>query len=158
MSTNIGKVNGREVLYFNVTDFSVTDLFPSDNWMILVIADEEQSSRLWSFAEKCIDKKVLYVYGTGGAGTEIDEVFHMADVSRRVRAGIDLYGPNAYDDAARTVWDNDIEKAFSLAVIVANYDTIPIHKMVVANLTKLDYKQVIEELIRKINTRWMPGR
>ena len=68
MLINCGSINNREIFYSDIGDtFNEVESFPSKNWLIFAIADKNQVGKLYSFAEKCLDRGVLYICGAGEA-------------------------------------------------------------------------------------------
>ena len=85
MLLNCGYVNNRNIYYCDLgNDFTRIEEFPTKNWLLFAIADKGQLGLLYSFAEKCLDKNVLYICGAGEAGSEIDDAFDLVIVDRKL--------------------------------------------------------------------------
>ena len=149
-------LNNREIVYSNIsTDFSEISHFPSKNWLLVAIADKEQVSLLPRFAELCVERNVLYVCGAGGAASEIDDEFDIVSVNRAIEAGKN-FDDQTFEDTPLTTWHASFEEALWFGITAASHETLPIAKVIVANLTDRDYKELVGEIIMQIHSGWLP--
>ena len=152
----LGKINNRNVEYIKTTDLSVLKgNLPDDNWILLAIADIEQTEKIYELSVICFDHNVRYVCGTGSGGTKIDDLFDDQYLIRLFKAGKELIAENM-DDMPMTVWNENFEEEFWFATCLANEDNVELNKVVCINLTNVDYENIISELIIKLKTGWTP--
>ena len=150
------KVNNREILYSNIAknkvDFSKTDL---KNWVVLVIEDDIKNTSLQAFENFCIEKNVLYMHATGKACCEVDDLFDWISIQRQEQGKFPSW-MIADKDVLMTSWDYNLEEAFWFITTAANYDNHVIGTVLVANMTSTSYTSLIQELITRINSGWLP--
>ncbi|HMC01549.1 MAG TPA: hypothetical protein VKN14_10995 [Flavobacteriaceae bacterium] len=152
----LGKINNRDVEYIKTTDFSILKgKLPNDNWILLAIADIEQTNEIYELSVICFDHNVRYVCGTGSGGTKIDDLFDDQYLIRLFKTGKELI-PENMDDMPMTVWSENFEEEFWFATYLANEDNVELNKVVCINLTDVDYENKISELIVKLKTGWTP--
>ena len=152
----LGKINDREIEYFKPSNLnSLKGKLPKDNWILLAVADIEQTKEINELSVICFDHNVRYVCGTGSGGTIIDDYFDEEYLIRLFRAGKEPIAENL-DDMPMTVWNENFEDEFWFATCLANEENIELNKVVCINLTNVDYENKISELINKINSGWIP--
>ena len=139
----LGKINDRNVEYIKVNDLSVLKgKLPKDNWILLAVADIEQTNKIHELSVICFDHYVRYVCGTGSGGTKIDDYFDEEYLIRLFRAGKEPIDENL-DDMPMTVWSENFEEEFWFATCLANEENIELNKVVCINLTDVDYENEI---------------
>jgi hypothetical protein len=157
MLLNCGYINNREIFYSDIGNgFSEIESFPPKNWLLFAIADQDQLGRLYSFAEKCLDRGVLYICGAGEACSEIDDAFDSVMVDRKL-AGLNRdLTQDDFHDSPMTTWHHDFDEGFWFSVTTAYHEEQLIDKVIVANLTEKNYEFRIKELVEKIQAGWFP--
>jgi len=157
MTTFPEKINTRKIVYLNIQDslleFSQTVL---NNWVVFIIADDITNPILRAFANLCIDKSVLYMHATGKACSETDDLFDWISIERQEQNGKLPNWMTTDEDVLMTSWDYDFSSAFWFITTAANYDDHPIDTVLVANFTSANHSNLIQELIVKINSGWLP--
>ena len=157
MLLNCGSINNREIFYCDIrNDFSEIESFPSKNWLLFAIADRDQLGGLSSFAEKCLDRDVLYICGAGEACSEIDDAFDFVMVDRKLASLNRDLTQDDFHDSPMTTWHHDFDEGFWFSVAAAYHEKELIDKVVVANLTAKNYEFRIKELLEKIRAGWLP--
>ena len=158
MLLNFGSLNNREIFYCDIAnDFSEIESFPSKNWLLFAIADQDQLGGLYSFAEKCLDRGVLYICGTGEACSEIDDAFDFVMVDRKLASLNRDLTQDDFDDSPMTTWHHDFDEGFWFSVTTAYHEEELIDKVIVANLTAKNYGSRIRKLVEKIQSGWLPS-
>jgi hypothetical protein len=151
-------INDRNILYLDIQqDLQPLEAANLKNWVLFVIEDNINNPILGQFADTCIDKDVLYVCMAGKACSEVDDLFDFKMVDRE-QTGAKL--PSWYqsgDDVLMTSWHHDFEEGFWFALTTANYESLPINTVVVANLTGDNYLPIIQRLTKKITEGWPPS-
>jgi hypothetical protein len=157
MLQNCGLINDRNVLYCDIQR-SLTEIeeFPTENWLLFAIADKDQLGLLPLFAEKCLDKGVLYICGAGQASSEIDDAFDLVIVERKLASLNRDLTEEDFDDSPMTTWHSDFDEGFWFSVTAACHETEKIQHVIVANLTQQCYESRIKDLINQINSGWLP--
>jgi hypothetical protein len=151
-------INSRKILYQDIKD-DLQELasLNLENWVLFVIEDRKDNPILWSFAQLCIDKELLYMAAVGDACSQIDDLFDWAMLSRQ-QEGRNL--PSWWlsdEDVLMTTWHHDFNEGFWYITSVACYEDWPIDTVLVANLTPINYLPVIKDLAKKIKTGWLPS-
>jgi hypothetical protein len=158
MLINCGLLNDRNILYCDVgSDLAKTGEFPTANWLLFAIADKGQLELLYSFAEKCLDRGVLYICGAGEASSEIDDAFDFVVLDRKLASLKRDLTEDDFDDSPMTTWHNDFDEGFWFAATTAYHEKEAIGHVIVANLTQESYEFRIKDLIAKINSGWLPS-
>jgi len=153
-----GSINNRQIFYCDIgNDFNEIESFPSKNWLLFVIADQDQLGRLYSFAEKCLDRGVLYICGAGEACSEIDDAFDFAIVDGKLASLNRDLTQDDFRDSPMTTWHDDFDEGFWFSVTTAYHEEQLIDKVIVANLTEKNYEFRIKELVDKIHAGWLPS-
>jgi hypothetical protein len=152
----LGVIRGRVIQYFDLYDNNWASSLPKKNWLLLLIADEDQIPVLDNIAKACLKNKVLYICGMGRAAAEIEEAF-----DEEISFGnIDfLNGGNIetdYDTPATTM-HRDFDEGFWFASVAAKHEQLPIEDIFCLNLSQQNYKKRIINLIEKINAGWLPS-
>ena len=154
MLLNCGYLNSRNIYYCDLgNDFTKIEEFPSKNWLLFAIADKGQLGLLYSFAEKCLDRNVLYICG---AGSEIDDAFDSVIVDSRLASSNRDLTQNDFDDSPMTTWHRDFDEGFWFFVTTASREKEIIEQVVVANITEESYEVRIKDLVAKISSGWLP--
>lgn len=125
--------------------------------MLFAIADRDQLGMLHAFAEKCLELDVLYICGAGEAGSEIDDTFDMVIVDKKLASLTRDLTQGDFEDSPMTTWHQDFDEGFWFSATVAHHEREFIDKLVVANLTANSYEIIVNELISKINSGWLPS-
>jgi len=158
MTKVLGTINNRQILYLDVED-NVDEfaLMPLKNWILFIIEDDDRNPILYSFADLCIDKEVLYVCATGKACSEVDDLFDMIMVMREIEGQKLPSWFKTDEDVLMTSWHHDFNEGFWFATTLASYENFTIDSVLAANLTKQNYLPQIQDLVRKINEGWLPS-
>ena len=157
MTTNLGSINNKQILYLNVGDN--VDAFasiPLKNWVLFIIEDNIHNPILNSFAEICIGNEVLYVCTAGKACSEVEDLFDMIMVMKEIDGKTLPSWMKTDEDVLMTTCHNDFDEGFWFATTLATYENFTIDSVLVANLTKQDYLHHIQDLVKKINEGWLP--
>jgi hypothetical protein len=153
-----GTINDREILYIDIKD-SITEFEQMDlnSWVCYVIADDISHPFLNLFAECSISKNLLYMAATGKACSEVDDLFDMEIVNRKIEG---LKMPDWYqceDDVLLTTWNQSLSEGFWFLTTTARYDDHPIKTVLVANFTEVDFFEEIQFLTNNIRAGWIPS-
>ncbi len=151
----IGVINQREIFYLNHRDNPFWQFsLPESNWLLFAIVHEEDVSRINEFSEKCLDKKVCYICGTGQAGSTLEDIFDLELLNRNIQhKGKEL---TDQEEVPLSSWHEDLDEGFWFAATVANHSVLPIHRVICINLSKIDYRNRILNLIKDIHNGWQP--
>jgi hypothetical protein len=151
-------INNRKIFYTNIKDdLQELERFSLKNWVIFVIEDDILNPLLEPFANLCLDKSVLYMMATGKACSEVDDLFDDQFVSRQRRNLKLPYWYSSDDDVLMTAWNYSLDEAFWFITTTANYENYKIENVVVANFTRIDYLNQLEDLTKKIANGWLPS-
>lgn len=157
MLQNCGYCKNRHIFYCDLeNDLNKTEEFPTKNWLLFAIADKAQLDLLYSFAERCLDRNVLYICGAGEACSEIDDAFDMVVVDRRSTDLNKDLTQDDFKDTPMTTWHYDLDEGFWFAVTTACHEKESIKQVVVANLTEKSYERYIKDLVERIDAGWLP--
>jgi hypothetical protein len=151
-------INNRKILYLDIKD-NLNELANADftNWVLFVIEDDATNPILWSFAELCIDKDLLYMTAVGKACSKIDDLFDEVMNVKEFQGRQLPSWMKSSEDVLMTSWDHNFNEGFWFITTVANYEGLLIDTVVVANLTPNDHCPIIRELTEKINKGWLPS-
>jgi len=75
MSAPLGKIRNRQIQYFGINDKNWLALLPDKNWLLFLIADDEQIPQFDDILKICLERNVLYVCSTGKAANKIEDIF-----------------------------------------------------------------------------------
>jgi len=159
MTITVGNVNSRTVLYFDVqAQPKWTEKIPEEGWILLAIADENQTDLIDQIAKECIAKNVTYVCGVGKGGSYIDDAFDWEIISRDLNGT--LPKNEVYKDGLMTTWHKNIEEGFWFwfASSLAYHEKVSTNVIVCLNLTPKSCKDEITKLIKKVNSGWLPQK
>lgn len=149
MLERVGKVNEREVYYFNTLNGSDWE-FPK-NWILFIITSDSNIKSIMEFAKLCLDNNVLYVCCAGDAASIAEDIFDEEFVWRKILAGDD-----EYSDVLMTTFHKDFSEGLWFATSVAVHESQVIENIVCADFSASNNKKLIIDLIKKINAGWLP--
>ena len=150
-------INNRNVFYLEIRD-SLEEFrrLQLQNWVVYVIEDDKNNPILSEFVEICINKDLLYMYATGKACSEIDDLFDMNLVMREIEKKPMPSWFTSDDDLLMTTWHHDFDEGFWYCTTLTNHDRRSIHLVLVVNLTKANYLPRIKKLTKLISEGWFP--
>ncbi len=124
---------------------------PSDNWCLIIIADEKEQNYFDEIIIKSIDRNVGYICGVGKQHDLIHEKAYEEIVFREVDID-DYYLPK---HCIMTVGDEDFEKGIWFGLNLTFNPETEINEIVILDLTKKPFSKTIE-LIKKMENGYLP--
>ena len=126
--------------------------FPTDNWCLLLIADDKQTNYFDEIIRKSINRNVGYICGIGQQAelihTMADDEIGFRDVDNE-----DNYLPK---HNIMTVGDQDFENGLWFGLnLTFNSDT-EINTIVILDVTKEAYKKTVD-LIKRMESGYLPA-
>ncbi|MBI4932026.1 MAG: hypothetical protein HY841_14810 [Bacteroidetes bacterium] len=155
---NIGQHFDRQIFYLNPRQAkNWADSLPTDNWAVLLIADNLDSDLINKIANQCLDKNVRYVCATGQQSKAIEETFDQFIVQRKIDSGESADSPDNFEDSPLTVSDDSLEEEFWFSLTTAFHPNFDITKVICLDLTDSGQKEKLTDLVTKINSGWLPS-
>ncbi len=136
---------------FDTTKNWISD-FPTDNWCLILIADERQTSYFDEIIRKSIDRNVGYIYGVGRQAKLIHD---MADVEIGFR-DVDIDDHYLPEHLIMTVDDEDFEDGIWCGINLTFNPETEINEIVIVDVTKKAFKKTTE-LIKKFENGYLPA-
>lgn len=145
-------ITNRKISYveFDTTKNWIID-FPTDNWCLILIADEKKSTYFDEIIRKSIDRNVGYICGVGKQHDLIHEMADEVLVFREVDID-DYYLPK---HSIMTVGDEDFENGIWFGLNLTFNNETEINEIVILDLTKKAYPK-LTELINKMENGYLP--
>lgn len=126
--------------------------FPTDNWCLILIADEKQTNYFDEIIRKSIDRNVGYICGVG---KQADLIHNMADEEIGFR-DIDIDDHYLPEHVIMTVGDEDFENGIWFGLnLTFNSDT-EINEIVILDVTKKAFEKTTE-LIKRLEKGYLPA-
>ena len=125
--------------------------FPTDNWCLIIIADEKQTRYFDEIIRKSINRNVGYICAIGKQQELIHDLADEEIVFRDVNIE-NRYLPN---HTIMTVGDEDFEEGIWFGLNCTFNDESEIKEIVILDLTKDAYKPTVE-LIEKFEKGYLP--
>lgn len=151
---SIGVINEREVYYFRITDKERWfDFLPFGNWLVMPLSDERNEILIDIVAQKCLEKKVVYICTTGKYGEYIHDVFDETIADSRFQ--IDSSDELEHDPV--TTWDAEIVECLWFALYSAQGEHSKIEKIVCLDFaSEQSNERTIVALMSRFSTGWVP--
>src|SRR4051812_48525507 len=109
----LGERNDRQVFYLKVNGSeNWLDELPDENWLALPIGDEKNIQAYTRLADKCIDKKVVYMCAIGQSSELIHDIFDEMVVGKKILNGESVESEDDFENSPMTTWDNDFDNGF----------------------------------------------
>ncbi len=145
-------ITSRRIGYveYNTSKNWTTD-FPSENWCLIIIADEKQPRYFDEIIRKSIDRDVGYICAIG----KQQELIHALADEEIVFRNVDVENHYLPKHKIMTVGDEDFEEGIWFGLNCTFNDGSEIKEIVILDLTKTAYKSAIE-LIRKFEKGYLP--
>ncbi|MEJ8755687.1 hypothetical protein WG947_01655 [Pontibacter sp. H259] len=149
----LGTVDGKAILYQkHDTSVNWAKVMPTENWLLMIIADEKPSTVLIEIARKSINRGVCYVCCLSSQAEKQHDIFR-EDIDVREVEIENNYLPG-YE--IMTTWHRDFSEGVWFAMYLAWHEEQEINTIFCLNAGKEDSEEVILELINKINQGWVP--
>ncbi len=126
--------------------------FPTDNWCLIIIADEKKPKYFNEIIRKSIDRNVGYICAIGKQHTEIRELTDEIIAIRESEIE-DNYLPK---HGIITVGDEDFENGIWYGLNLTFNQETDIVEIIILDLTKLAFKK-ITDLIKKMENGYLPA-
>jgi hypothetical protein len=154
---HLGEINGRQVLYLKVDgNENWFDELPTENWLVLPIGDDQNIQAYFKLADKCIDKKVVYVCTLGQCCELIHDIFDEEIVGKKISNGESVESEDEFENSPMTTWDYNFASGFWFAVTSAYDGDKLIDKVVCIDYTS-GVKNFLIELLNKFHQEWLPS-
>lgn len=124
---------------------------PTDNWCLIIIADEKEQNYFEEIISKSIDRNVGYICGVGKQHDLIHNIADKEIVFREVNIN-DYYLPK---HCIMTVGDEDFENGIWFGLKLTFNPETEINEIVILDLTKKAFSKTIE-LIKKMEKGYLP--
>lgn len=153
-----GEYNSRQIFYLATREPNEwLEKLPNENWLALIIGNDNEIQLYSDLANICLEKNVLYVCTVGLACELIHDIFDEAYVSKKIDAGISVESEEFLKDSPMTSWHNNFEEGVWFAIIAANDGVKDINKVIFIDLTKDTIRQKLFELVGKIKEGYSPS-
>ena len=158
----LGKVNNREIKYFNIR--SNPNWFyqlPSEYWIAFTIADIEDQELLNDATIKCLDKGVLYTCSAGQLASETEDYFIQEIAWRETQKEESTGIPADFDKTPSSSFGRNFSEEFWFSTTLANPtindEYLKVETVACIDFTSKGVKEYIRKLIIKINGGWLPS-
>ena len=158
----LGQVNSREIQYINIRfhpNWSEQLFFKS--WVAFTVADIQDRELLNEVTMKCLDKGVLYTCSAGQLASETEDYFDQEIVWREVQVEESTGIQADYDKTPMTTFHSNFSEGFWFSTHLANPtindENLKVDSVVCIDFTSAGVKQYLIELIKKINSGWLPS-
>ena len=146
----LGRILERDIK-FEVYDTSknwIAD-FPTENWALVIIAEEENRNYFDEIIRKAIDRNVGYIHSIG---KQHDLIHNIADEEIVIRDVENLYLPK---HVIMTTGDEDFEDGMWYGIYVTLNEETEINQVVVLDVTKKAFEKTLE-LVEKFDLGYLP--
>ena len=146
------KITDRKISFVEYdTSKNWIEKIPSDNWCLIIIADEKKQNYFDEIIRKSIDRNVGYICGVGKQHDLIHEMADEEIVFREVDID-DYYLPK---HCIMTVGDEDFENGIWFGLNLTFNPETEINEIVILDLTKKAFSKTTE-LIKKMENGYLP--
>lgn len=150
--TLIGNLNNRVINYVEYdTSKNWIEIFPNENWNIVIIANDKNERYFNEIISKSIDKNVVYICSVG---KQHDFIHDMAD-DEIVYRDVDIENLYLPKHHIITVSDEDVEEGIWFGIYSAYTDEVEIKQILILDFTK-NTKEKIIKLISKFQAGYLP--
>ena len=150
--TLIGNLNNRVINYVEYdTSNNWIEIFPNENWNIVIIANDKNERYFNEIISKSIDKNVVYICSVG---KQHDFIHDMAD-DEIVYRDVDIENLYLPKHHIITVSDEDVEEGIWFGIYSAYTDEVEIKQILILDFTK-NTKEKIIKLISKFQAGYLP--
>ena len=125
--------------------------FPTNNWCLIIIADEKQTNYFDEIIRKSIDRNVGYICGVG---KQADLIHNMADEEIEFR-DVDIDDHYLPMHVIMTVGDLDFENGIWFGLHLTFNSETEINEIIIVDVTKKAFDKTTE-LIKKFETGYLP--
>lgn len=149
----LGKTKLRDIYYISVNDIKDLNIneLPDQNWLAFVFSDIRDKQLIKKIAEGCVEKNFLYLCSSGNS----DELIH-AIFDEVIIDNVYNIKNSKIDKDIMTAGSKNFENEFWFAIMVAYHPYKSIDSVVCIDIG-LNKKEEIKELIKKIDTNWVPS-
>ena len=125
--------------------------FPTENWALVIIAEEENRNYFDEIIRKAIERNVSYIHSVG---KQHDLIHDMADEEIVFRE-VDIEKLYLPKHLIMTTGVEDFENGIWYGVYVTHNEETEINQVVILDVTKKSFEKTLE-LIRKFEMGYLP--
>ncbi len=125
--------------------------FPTENWCLIIIADDKQTNYFNEIIKKSIDRDVGYICAIG---KQHDLIHNLAD-EEIVFRDVDIENHYLPKHTIMTVGDEDFEEGIWFGLYCTFNDGTEIKEIVILDLTKSAFEPTTE-LIKRFENGYLP--
>ena len=148
----LAKIINRQIT-FEVYDTSknwIAD-FPTENWALVIVADDENKNYFDEIIRKAIDRNVGYIHCVG---KQHDLIHNMAD-EEIVFRDVDIEKLHLPKHIIMTTGIEDFENGIWYGIYVTHNEETEINHVVILDITKKAFKKTLK-LVRKFENGYLP--
>ena len=147
---NITEIKGRQIKFeeFNTSKNWIAE-FPTENWCLIIIADEENRNYFDEIIRKAIDRNVGYIYSVG---KQHDAIHDMADDELLIRDIENLHLPK---HIVMTAGNEDFENGIWCGIYITYQDETEINQVIILDVTKKAFEKTAK-LVRRFELGYVP--
>jgi hypothetical protein len=141
-----GKVNNRDIIYQkHAVDVNWTKAMPTNNWLLIVVIEEQNRRILDEISRKAIVNNACYICCIGKQAELFHDMIDEEIVFRQVYID-NLYMP-PFD--ILTTYETKLNEGLWFAGHAANHSTVKIDTILCLDASKLQVKEAINRLINR---------
>jgi hypothetical protein len=146
----IAEINNRNICFEEYgTSKNWIAKFPTENWCLVIVAEEENRNYFDEIIRKAIDRNVGYIHSVG----KQHELIHdLADEEIVIREVENLYLPK---HMIMTTGDEDFEDGIWFGIYLTHNEVADIEQVIVLDVSRKAREKTIE-LIKKFELGYLP--
>ncbi|MFL1896431.1 hypothetical protein ACJRPK_12070 [Aquimarina sp. 2-A2] len=126
--------------------------FPTDNWCLILIADEKQTNYFDEIIQKSIDRNVGYIWGVG---KQADLIHSMADEEIGFR-DVDIDDHYLPEHVIMTVGNEDFDNGIWYGLNLTFNSETDINEILIVDVTNKAFEKTTQ-LIKKFENGFLPA-
>lgn len=146
----LGRILDREIKFeaYDTSKNWIAD-FPTENWALVIITEEENRNYFDEIIRKAIDRNVGYIHSIG---KQHDLIHNMADEEIVKRDVEELYLPK---HIIMTTGDEDFEDGMWYGIYNTLNEETEINQVLILDITKKAFEKTLE-LVRRFELGYLP--
>ncbi len=153
----IGAIDNREILYLSTQNNPEwSNLLPSEKWVVFTIADNENKEILGESTVRILDKNVAYTCSAGELAGLTEQYFDEEICWRAVQYEERTGKKYDYEQSPMTTMHQNFSQGFWFAAVLAYDGHQEVNKVVCVDFTTRRVKKRLTELVKEINSGWLP--
>ena len=146
----IAEIKGRQIKFeeFDTSRNWIAE-FPTENWCLVIIAEEEKRNYFDEIIRKAIDRNVGYIYSVG---KQHDLIHDMADDELLIRDIENLPLPK---HIVMTAGEEDFENGIWCGINITYQDETEMNQIIILDVTRKAFEKTAK-LVREFELGYLP--